>query len=323
MATEVNIENIGPDTGHDIIDFILLIITQYVAPAVAISGCINNVFIVMILSLPQYRKHVSCLYLRILAVIDSVTIVAMAIIMTGNTMAKMVSLFGEPFCAVISFVVNFTPELSSWSVVAITGIRFIAVVFPLQAAAWTTFKAAKIYCISAGLIFFTFAVPDLIYSRVRREDQHQFGCVNIMKPQDVFIAYDLSHTVVSFVLPFFVLLFLNSFIFLSMGRRKLEIEQMRDAKENKEDRNVMVMVMAVTLTFLVAVLPFVVHFLVWETIDVTSSPVLIKQRTFSYIISLLFYEINCSINFFLYFVTCKKFRQDIESFLLCRCFRRT
>jgi hypothetical protein len=147
-------------TRLDSIDVFLDISGSYVTPITVIFGCVNNILVLVVLSLPQYNKHVTCLYLRVLAVFDTITITCLGVVLTNNVMATLILKIGTPFCATLSFLLNSTPELSSWMILAITGTRFIAVAFPLKAAAWTTLRGATIFIALGVLAFFLLALPD-------------------------------------------------------------------------------------------------------------------------------------------------------------------
>jgi hypothetical protein len=81
---------------------------------------------------------------------------------------------------------------------------------------------------------------------------------------------------------------------------------------------IIVMVMVVTMAFLVLVTPYVIQYAVWS-IYVTLYDLdnfQMKQRDLSYVITVDLYVINCSIHFFLYFISCKRFRTDIKILFL-------
>jgi hypothetical protein len=306
---------------HDILNSLLYLSGYYIVPCITVIGCFNNLIIIVVLSRPRYRRHVSCFFLKILALIDTINLWVGATIMTNNAMSTMVRVFGDAFCALIGFAVNFTLEMSSWTIIIMTLMRFVAVAFPLKAQRFLTFKAAKISFCIVLIIFFIFALPDLIHNRVPRQQHggHLFRCI-LMVPIEISAAYEFAHYFTSFIIPFFILLILNTGIVLALRKRNRATLGMRTSGEHSADNMVMIMVMAVTATFLVTTLPLVIHFILFDTfalgevVDQDQQ----TQGTIAYIISVIFYDINCAINFYLYFITCRKFREDLKSLIFCK-----
>ncbi|XP_064650083.1 cysteinyl leukotriene receptor 1-like [Lineus longissimus] len=306
----------------DILDALLYYNSSYLTPILVIFGVINNLLVLVVMSLPQYRKHVSCLYLRALAVFDIINLLGIGTVLTKNVMVAMIARYGDPFCAALSFCSYFSPNASSWVIIAITFTRFVAVMFPLKAHLITTFKAANIYIAVTVIAFCVWASPSLVFSKAPKgESTRAFRCV-LLIPVSVNASYEMAHSILALMLPFFVLLVLNLSIMNKMNRRNKSVERMTvSATDTKEERSVIVMVFGVTIAFLVLVLPYVIQTIVWQVLLAYKelNPYQIKQRNFSYTMASMFYATNCSINFFLYFITCRKFRQDFKSVILCEC----
>jgi cobalamin synthase len=156
----------------------------------------------------------------------------------------------------------------------------------------------------------------------QRGTTRAFRCVLVL-PVSTYASYEMTHSILALMLPFFVLLALNLSIMIQMHRRTRSMERMTaNTADKKEDRMVIIMVFAVTIAFLVLVLPYVLQTIVWQILlpYAKLDPYQIKQRGFSYTMASMCYAVNCSINFFLYFITCRKFRQDFKSVILCKCF---
>jgi hypothetical protein len=309
---------------YDVLDMIMYLNGRYISPTIVLLGLFNNILVVIVLSLPQYRNNACCLFLKILAMVDSVTLIAFGFVITENVMSTMIETIGDPFCAVLGFISNFTPELSSWTIVAITLTRFIAVVFPLKASVLTTFEAARCYMLLLVSLFFLLAIPDLIYSRVpgggTTGADRTFECAMLVS-QDILAAYELGHSFLAYFTPLLLLIILNLAIAFKLWRRKSDVAGIgKKVTDNKEDRAVMVMVMVVTFTFFLLVVPFVFHILVWYILSsfYELDEQQVKLSNFSYIITAILYVLNCSTNFFLYFITCRRFRNDFVAILKCK-----
>jgi hypothetical protein len=321
ITTDVKVK----ETQTDEINIFFYINSRHFVPAIVIFGSINNIFVLVILSLPQYRKHVSCLYLKCLAIFDTVSLITVGLLSSENALPVLTATLGDAFCALIGFAINFTPEMSSWIIVAITFTRFLAVVYPLHAKSWTTFRAAKTYLAFLFLTFFLSAIPDILYNRIPSDGiVLNFGCVMMMEEVHLEI-YHTTHMIVGVGIPIFLLLILNIPIIYKLARRQKEIVVLTTTTPNKDEGMVIMMTMVVTLAFFVLGAPYVFHFIIWYFVSsiYALDNTQLRQRTLSYTIIIDLFAINCSINFLLYFVTCKRFRTDFKTLLLCRLLHKT
>jgi hypothetical protein len=319
-------QTVSTSVVEDGIELFFRINGRYLLPLIVIVGCVSNVFVLIVLSLKQYRQHASCLYLQWLAVFDSVTLVIIGIIATENDMSsRLVATLGDPFCAIVGFVINLTPEMSSWTIVGIAFTRFIAVVYPLKAAMWSTFKAAKIYLVSMFIVLGIAALPDLFLSRAPPSDEIvlNFGCIMLMSEQMLEL-YHTIHMLLACAIPVIFLCVLNIPIIYQMNKRGKDTAAMRSTvSENKDEKIVITLAMVVTIAFFILVIPYVFHFVIWYFLSSVYmlNESQMKQRTLSYTITNDLFAVNCSVNFILYFVACKRFREDFRAVLLCRCNR--
>jgi hypothetical protein len=239
------------------------------------------------------------------------------VVLTNVLSSPLIAALGRPYCAIYLFLVYFAPSMSVWIVVAITLIRFIAVVFPLKAVQLTTFRAAKIYTTVIISLFVGYGVPGLVYGKdpdVRPAPRCVWN-LSLQRRSEYVLVYT-----VHVMLAFFFLIVFNISIFYHMNKRKAQMTVMKSTSQAKEDRAVMVMVMSVTVTFMILQFPWIIHITVWDSIQNKGGLTLFHQtlRQFTYYMTLLCFAVNCSINFVLYVICCRKFREDFKHLLLCR-----
>jgi hypothetical protein len=100
-----------------------------------------------------------------------------------------------------------------------------------------------------------------------------------------------------------------------MRRRKSDLGDLGVAKQQSKDETMlMAMVMAVTVTYLILVAPYVTNIMIWEFIyaETEFSASMMKKTYFAYNITGLLYALNSAINIYLYCICGKRFRDDLK-----------
>jgi hypothetical protein len=302
---------------EDSLDITVHILSNYVCPVIVIVGCLNNVFILVVMSLPRYRNIVSCLYLRVLALSDTCNVLGVGTVAIGNTFQLLIVRFGDAFCKGLQFTGYFVSNISTWTIVLMTLTRFIAVVFPLRAKSWCTVKAARCYIGITITVFITWAILPAIYSKApRSKSLTALQCIIDISPT-AFAVYENLHNVLSIVIPFFTKIKLLHY------QRPAEPEIGRMTSEKGQgERMVMAMVLAVTVVFLVLLFPYLIQTLVWRLLVLLGylDEYKIKQMAFSYLITMVIHSFNYACNFYLYCICCTRFRRDFYEIVIQMCY---
>jgi hypothetical protein len=314
MTTEL-----GQHIGEDVLDLALFINGTFVVPALVIFGFINNLLVLIVMSLPHYKKNVTCLYLRVLAIFDTLTLVfASAPALTESATKLLIDKFGEPFCKWFLFVAYGAPAMSILTIVAITFVRFVAVVFPFKARVLASFRAAKYVNVTLFVFSVGYGSPGLIYGTTPAEGP-VIQCVYDRRFRGR-VAYELSYPIVFDMVLLVVLIVFNTGIFYRMKTRKQDLTGAK-SKVEQDDKSVMVMVTVVTITFMILIVPWLLYIAIWDAMAAKGALTFyqMKQRYFTYTVASTCYTVNCSINFLLYVICCRKFRQDFKHLLQCKC----
>jgi hypothetical protein len=242
----------------------------------------------------------------------------MAIVMTGDTMSVLIKTLGDSFCGLMNFSAFFLTSMSNWTIVIMTFTRFVAVVYPFRVALWCTAKAAKTYIFGILFAFTMWALPAGLFTKAPRSTAlTAFQCVFQM-PVELATAYEVGHSALAQVLPFILIVIFNSCISLSMRQRTEEVKSMTShTTENRDEAMVKTMVIAVTVVYLILVLPYVFQVTVWQVLIMLKNleGFQMQQRYFSYSVTTTLYAVNCAVNFYLYCICCKKFRQDFKNII--------
>ena len=123
--------------------------------------------------------------------------------------------------------------------------------------------------------------------------------------------------VVQFVLPFVVLLSLNSIIIHKIRNRfALAKKSTRDSNqgENKNSElQVFIILLLVTFAFLILSTPAYIFFIYVIVVDFTKTPYLFARYYLLYHVSHKLHISNYGVNFYLYVISGKKFRTDLRN----------
>ena len=130
------------------------------------------------------------------------------------------------------------------------------------------------------------------------------------------VVFSIFNLCMSSLVPFCVLLILNSFIIVTLQKRKdtfNKIGTSRDSssEQKSSDFQVTVMLLLVSFTLLILTLPQYIRITIYTFLDNYRDPT--KMGTYKLITSITykFFAINNVCNFFLYAISGSKFRGDL------------
>jgi hypothetical protein len=295
------------------------IMASYIFPTIVVCGCLSNILILIVMSKTQYRNVVTSLNLKCLAVYDMLTLLVFGVVFSKGVWPALNEILGDAFCAPFNFLAYSTTELSNWTIVLMTFTRFVAVVLPLKARTLLTFRAAKLEMAGIVLFFVGFASPNLFVQRYTWWEADGRYICDFITGRDFIQTYLLTYTTIGLLTPFLLVLILNALIVFSLNNRGVAKRAIHSKRESSEERTVSAMATIVTIAYLMLVFPYMVHVVVWEFgmkgVKMTIAIAGIRRFTF-YLVGLLF-STNTSINFYLYVISCKRFRLDVRGLLLC------
>ena len=124
-----------------------------------------------------------------------------------------------------------------------------------------------------------------------------------------------------FLLPFFLLLIMNSFIIRTLQKRlikKISLRVDNDNTENKSknaERQVYIILLLVTFSFLILTTPGYLFFIINLLGNFTTSPKVFAGYYLYSNIAQKLHVTNYGINFFLYVISGRKFRGDLRNII--------
>ena len=214
---------------------------------------------------------------------------------------------------------------STLFIVSMTFERFYSIIKPHRAASFNTVKRAKITIFCIAIFSILYNVPHTPITL--RVDTLCVPYGNALQHVSGQIYYYLS-LVISFFLPFLLLLVMNCFIINTLHRRSDIIMAKSDGqgdskskgqgqKMKNSERQIFITLLFVTFAFLILNIPGYAFFLYVMVYDYEQSPKSFAGYTIFECIGRNLYFTNYAINFFLYVISGKKFRVDLMRLFRC------
>ena len=194
--------------------------------------------------------------------------------------------------------------------------RFNSIIRPHKAASFNTVQRAKITILCIVVFSLLFNIPHFFISSNQGWLCLPFGNVVAMAKGYSQFYYWLSLTL-QFLMPFVLLLTMNSFIIRTLQKRvtrKIELKVDSDDIQNKPknpEKQVYIILLLVTFSFLILTTPAYLFFIINLLGNFTTSPKVFAGYYLYSNVAQKLHVTNCGINFFLYVISGRKFRTDL------------
>jgi hypothetical protein len=308
-----------------IFDTILFVVKIVLPPLLILFGLFGNLLSFLVLSQPQHAKQTTCFYMRVLSVFDSLILILKVSLRTAINYNPDVLLGPElwPYICPANAFVNCTFGFSNWTIAAMTFDRFIAVKFPLKAASLCTIHRCKI-SVSINFTFsFLLTIPHSLRNSINNAANVQREICTVSDPfppwWDKTMA--LIHSTILFTVPFFTILIFNILIIITLIEQRMQSVKLQVQNVDKKEGHITIMLFIITIIFFVTNIPWSIDQWIWDLNLLDSGDwIENKLRKVVYEIEVFFLFVNPSVNFYIYCLACRKFREHIRT-LLCNCFK--
>jgi hypothetical protein len=305
-------------------DFVLLF--QFVAwgivgGVVSVLGLVGNVFSICVLSHRRMQSSTSC-YLTALGIYDSVLLLTQIVIFALYSIDNMHRIpgyadfmaFTQPYLYPIALTAQ---SCSIYTTVGFTVERYIAVCLPLSAAKTCTISRARKAVLLILIACVLFNLPRWFESQTVSNEEgsegNRYSYVATKlggNPDYQLIYHSLIACVVNFIIPFALLSILNTLLLRAIHQSANT--QGRVTSRQRHENNLTVMLLSVVIVFLVCqILPIVDNFYHFLNMNQGTSTLISTMAC-------LLVIVNSAINFYLYCVFGRKFRQ-VFCLMFCRC----
>ena len=217
------------------------------------------------------------------------------------------------YCSITITILSITVLYSSLLLVAMTFDRFYSIVRPHKAASFNTVRKTKIIIFCAGVFSIVLNVPHLFLS-----DNEGWQCTPFGKASDTMLGtiFYLFSSVVGFVIPFVLLLIMNSVIIHKLRTRYVATQTQSETSSRKNSEGqIFVMLLLVTFGFLILVTPAYVLYLYVILVNVRATPKAFAGYYLFHSVAQKMRFTNHGVNFLFYVISGEKFRADLKKLL--------
>lgn len=291
-------------------------INLYYPPILIIVGTIGNVLSFAVYAMKKYKGKPIAMYIKVLSVLDTIMLIV-GMLQYWLLFNFFPASLSESHCHGMFFVVNFFGNYSHWLIVVLTVDRFVSVVLPHK----TYFSPRRI----KQVIFFIAVIAliknfhymwttDYVFNRKRGVAMCAYGLIS--KGADV-TGYQWFDMCISSIIPFAIIISLNICIFIALKKRDSIRE--KSSKVNSVSalakRNLTIMLLVVSSVFVILTAPLFVFRLYFSMINVAKYSKLTASYFITHHICHKLWYTNNGVNFFLYCMLRKRFRDDLSGII--------
>ena len=223
-------------------------------------------------------------------------------------------------CRVATTTMYISTTCSTPFILSMTFKRFYSIIRPHKAASFNTINRAKIIIICCIVFSIVFNIPRLFISRTFGRQCIPLGNAFLGNPYYQF--YYWIFFIENYALPFVLLLTMNSFIIRTLSKRPILQSPVSESqghgqgeghqsKIKSSEKQIYIMLLVVTFGFLILITPAYIFFIYIWLVDYMKSGKSLALYYFLYHFGHKTYNTNYGINFYLYVISGKKFRNDL------------
>ena len=281
-------------------------------------GILANSLVIFVIIHGSLWKSVFMNLLMTLAIYDSLYLIAVVNIQTGN--------FGQLgigpstlHCSLNRFLAHAGSLVSSWLTVLISLERFIAIYYPFKVHIFCTKVKINGTIMAITLLAFLSLIPYLYFSDVRSTDQGP-ECTIIEKDDLVMISKCINYTLYSLV-PFLFIAVFNILIIKRIRthnafRLRSQVQQYNQTSGH--DNSLIAIMVCICLVFVATTLPVTITVIVNYSLCFFEVEKCTLYSGWIFDVLYLFENINHGVNFFLYCLTGSVFRHALSQIFLCK-----
>ena len=292
-------------------------IDNYWFPVLIPLGLIGNTLSFLVMIKPNNRKVSTCIYMAAISINDNV-------MMSWAFRSWYLYTIRNNYpggCKVTAFVSYLVLQNSTFQVLAMTIDKYIAIKWPHRAAAYSTPKRAKVIICAILTFVIIYNMPHFFITRVIEGKCYGYSAKTILTKIHSWLSFALNA-----VIPFTLLIHMNYVIVKTVRKsRKMFRDNVgtvgnetRQKTMKSAENQLTTMLFLVTTLFLFLLLPTYIRF-IYATFVRSDTASKFATSMLIFEISYKLYVTNSGINFFLYCVSGKKFRNDVKEIFCCIC----
>ena len=295
----------------------------YVPPVIILAGTVGNALTLITVTNKRIQKNSFIIYLGALAVSDTASLYIITLngwLFFGFDIDIMM---GRISCKILSFMYHVVMMLSSLLVAVLSTDRMLCICFPLKKEIISTPKSAK-FVLSFIIGFIIVINIHELYGFRLTTIQNATLCTFIddsyARFYDIYFAW--VDTLFYFILPTIIIVVTNILTVREvikankLARHAMNVPAIRNRIRN--ERQVIFMAIAVSVAFLVLTSPIGILVIIRSYVF-TDSEVFYSTSDTEFVMTIFWNlaSINFAINFVLYFVSGKRFRENLSAACFC------
>ena len=288
-------------------------IVIYWFPVLVPIGLVGNTLSFLVMIKPNNKKMSTCIYMAAISITDNL----MMCMCFHDYLVSVVKIhkWSSIECRFSGFVALFALQNCTFQILAMTLDKYIAIKWPHRAATYSTPRRAKIIVIALYMFVFIYNIPHFFLSSV------SFGhCLNFGIPSIIKSVYSWFSFVLNAVIPFTMLIHMNYVIVkvVRKSRKSFEDQAMETRQKTMKsaENQLTIMLLLVTTLFLILLCPTYFRF-IYLVFARRDTPLDYAKSMLIFQITAKLYITNSGINFFLYCLSGKKFRDDLKETISC------
>ena len=299
-------------------------INYYWFPILVPIGLVGNTLSFLVMIRPNNRKVSTCIYMAAISINDN--------LMMCLALRSWVGLAIETYqidvvqCKIFSWLTAFAMQNSRYQILAMTVDKYVAIKWPHKAATYSTPKRGKFIITVVFICILIYNARHIPMSSIVQGRSRSYADGGIISVVLTWLSFFVNG-----VIPFSLLIYMNYVIVqtiknsgkmfgstskpehISHDRKGMETRQ---RKMKSAENQLTVMLLLVTILYLVPQIPAYIRniyakFATQDTPAKYASYILILLLTYALSIT------SNGINFFLYCISGKKFRNDLKEILYC------
>ena len=301
-------------------------INDYWFPILVPVGLIGNTLSFLVMMRPNNRKVSTCIYMAAISVNNNI----MMCLALRNWLVLVVFRHGLIWeCKIAAYFVNFSLQSSAYQILAMTFDKYIAIKWPHRSSVYSTPRRAKIILLAVFLFALIYNGPHLLLANVVGE-----VCLTYTIGGTVVEMYSWITFLVNGIIPFLLLIHMNYAIVQTVRKSqkmfksnanatgtgsiayKNEWVNKRQRTMKNAENQLTIMLLLVTTLFLIFLLPAFIRFIYFSLVE-RDTPSKYARTILFFEITYKLYTTNNGINFFLYCISGKRFRNDLKEMLCC------
>lgn len=309
-------------------------ICVFVSLTLVIIGLVGNFCSFLVFSSKEMRVISSNVYLLVLACSDSfylISVLSAKILSTLRCLyftASAIDFYNRSmaWCKIFQYILDLCSNYSTCLIMAFTIERFIAVYLPIRFKEICTVQRARIIC-AVTLITTAVLISPHHFMYISLLPQKNVCLINPHYEQQFWRIY-IAEMSFFRIIPVFIIAVLNITIIMRLSMVNREKRRLKNSrtplnsnnrkkqkgkKKQKDDKNlqITVMLIMVSTSYIIVFLPVLIHFIMWalqreKFIELDSEAMVLAQRYTGTL-----YISGFAINFFLYTISGKVFREQM------------